>query len=159
PRPVRRRLARSSAAATGAQSAIFPQLTCGSAVRGHQLPAGGMGTNPTYPLKRTKCGAVSVQTRNSNTDRVRSAAVQEGSAPRLGGRAAKIQNGSVLNRRIHGRRGDAREDMWSMRTTRAAAAIAAITLFAGLSGFTYAPAPDAPCDPNAPGSCDKYKPG
>ncbi|HEX3827095.1 MAG TPA: plastocyanin/azurin family copper-binding protein [Sporichthyaceae bacterium] len=46
-----------------------------------------------------------------------------------------------------------------MRTTKTAAGIAAVVLFAGLSGFTFAPAPDAPCDPNAPGSCDKYKPG
>jgi plastocyanin len=44
-----------------------------------------------------------------------------------------------------------------MRTSRAAAGIGALVLFAGLSGFTYAPSANPPgCDPNAPGSCDKY---
>jgi plastocyanin len=44
-----------------------------------------------------------------------------------------------------------------MKTTRAAAGFGALVLFAGLSGFTFATG-DAPCDPNAPGSCDKYNP-
>jgi plastocyanin len=46
-----------------------------------------------------------------------------------------------------------------MKTRGAIAGIGALVLFAGLSGFTFAPS-DGPagCDPNAPGSCDKYDP-
>jgi len=44
-----------------------------------------------------------------------------------------------------------------MEINKAGTGFAALALLAGMSGFTSAPSDNPPgCDPNAPGSCDKY---